>query len=132
MKPSVQAAEVTKTFKRVMPNTWWMKRASYFWFMVRELSSVFVALYAIFLILQVRAVAHGADSYNAWSSVFHSGGMMLLHGIMLLLILYHMVTWFRISGRIFGFGSLTPGGVVAANYILWAVVTVAVIFLITR
>ncbi|MBI4714463.1 MAG: hypothetical protein HY760_00695 [Nitrospirae bacterium] len=118
--------EVTKTYKREMPNSWWMQKSSYVIFMMRELSSVFVALYAVFLLIQIYGLAGGAERYGAVAAVFQSGWMILLHLVMLAFILLHMVTWFKISGRIFGYGSLTPGMVTAANYVVWIIVSIAV------
>ena len=74
--------------------------------MMRELSSVFVALYSIFL-------------------------MILIHIVIGAFVLLHMTTWFRISGRIFGAKPLTPAMVTAANYIIWVVVSVVIIFFVT-
>ena len=132
MKPTAETVEITKTYRRPIPNTWWLKRASYFWFMLRELSSVFVALFAIFLLLQIRAVANGPESYADWLACVQSGWMTVLLGVILIFVLYHLTTWFRISGRIFGYGSLSPAAVVAANYIVWAMVTVGVYLVILR
>ncbi len=130
---NIHSAEVTKTYRRSIPNTWWLKKSSYFLFMIRELSSVFVALYALCLLSQVYAVSQGQESYAAWVAGSLSGRMILLHVVMLLFVLYHTVTWFRISGRIFGregSGALSPGAVTAVNYVVWIVVSVGLIYII--
>ncbi|MBI5198082.1 MAG: fumarate reductase subunit C [Nitrospirae bacterium] len=132
MKAATPSAEITKTYRRNIPNTWWLKRASYFFFMLRELSSVFVAIFAIFLLLQIKAVASGPEGYADWLACVQSPGTMALLGISLVFVVYHLATWFRISGRIFGYGSLSPAAVVAANYIVWLVVTVGVYLVILR
>ena len=130
---NIPAAEVTKTYKRTMPCTWWLKKSSYILFMLRELSSVFVALYALCLLSQVYAFSQGPDSYAAWVMGSLSRGMILLHVIMVLFVLYHTVTWFRISGRIFGregSGALSPVAVTAVNYIVWIVLSIGLIYII--
>lgn len=126
------SAEVTKTYIRHIPNTWWLKKASYFLFILREISSVFVALYAIFLLIQLYALAGGAESYRAWIAVTQSGWMILLHVVMWLFVMYNMVTWFKISGRIFGGGPLSQAGVTLSNYIVWVVVSIGIIYIIMR
>ena len=130
---NIPAAEVTKTYKRTMPCTWWLKKSSYFLFMLREVSSVFVALYALCLLSQVYALSKDGKSYADWIEGSKSGWMVLLHVVMLLFVLYHTVTWFRISGRIFGregSGALSPLAVTAVNYIVWIMVSVGVIYII--
>lgn len=126
------ATEVTKTYTRPIPNTWWLKRRSYLLFMLREFSAFFVALYAIFLLIQLYALSQGPESYGAWMAVFQSGWMILLHIVIGLFVLYHMVTWFKISGRIFGEKPLSPGAVTAVNYIVWIVVSIGIIYFILR
>lgn len=132
MKMKTASAETTKTYKRQIPNTWWLKSSSYFLFMVREVSSVFVALFALCLFSQVYAVSRGPDHYAAWISGSQSGWMILLHIVILLFVLYHTVTWFRISGRIFGGGALSPAAVTVVNYIVWIAASVVIAFLILR
>lgn len=124
--------EITKTYRRHLPNTWWLKKGSYFLFMLRELSSVFVALYAIFLLIQLYALSGGLESYESVSSVFKSGWMIILHVVMWLFVMYNMVTWFRISGRIFGAKPLSPILVTVFNYIIWIIVSIVIIFLLIR
>ena len=47
-----------------MPLFWWMRRRSYVIFVLRELTSVFVAWFVVYLLLLVRAVARGAAAYQ--------------------------------------------------------------------
>lgn len=126
------AAEPTKTYRRPMPNTWWLKKGSYTLFMLRELSSVFVALYAIFLLIRLCALSEGPEKYNAVNVLFSSGWMIVLHAVMWIFIMYNMITWYKISGRIFGKKPLSPGLVTIANYVVWVVVSVVLIFIIIK
>lgn len=132
MNTITNQTEVTKTFRRSIPNTWWLRKGSYFLFMLRELSSVFVALYAIFLLIQLCAVSGGQERYESVISVFESGWVIVLHVVMWLFVMYNMVTWFRISGRIFGAKPLSPTLVTISNYIIWIVVSIGIIFLLVR
>ena len=125
-------SEPTKTYRRIMPNTWWLKKGSYTLFMLRELSSVFVAIYAIFLLIRLCALSQGAEIYNRKTAIFNSGWMIALHAVMWVFIMYNMITWFKISGRIFGKKPLSPGLVTIANYIVWVVVSVVLFFIITK
>ncbi len=125
-------SEPTKTYRRPMPNTWWLKKGSYTLFMLRELSSVFVALYAIFLLIRLCALSEGADIYAIKTEIFNSGWMIILHAIIWIFVMYNMITWFKISGRIFGKKPLTPGLVTIANYVVWVVVTVVLFFIIVK
>ena len=43
---------------------WWLRRRSYFVFILRELSSVFVAWFVVFLLLLAHAVGRGDGEYQ--------------------------------------------------------------------
>ena len=122
------STEVTKTYRRPIPNTWWLKKRSTLLFMIREWSSIFVALYAICLLGQLWALSEGADRYNALLTKSLSGASLVLHLVMGVFVLYHTVTWFKISGRIFGSGPLSPGAVTAINYVVWIAASIGVFY----
>ncbi|OGW57571.1 MAG: hypothetical protein A2Y48_02295 [Nitrospirae bacterium RIFCSPLOW2_12_42_9] len=124
--------EATKTYRRDIPNTWWLKKGSYFLFILREISSVFVALYAIFLLIQLCALSGGQERYESTAAVFKSGWMIILHVVIWVFVMYNMVTWFRISGRIFGAKPLSPVLVTISNYIIWLIVSIGIIFLLLK
>jgi len=122
------SSEVTRTYRRPIPNTWWLKQRSTLLFMIREWSSVFVAFYAICLLGQLCALSKGAESYNALLAKSLSGASLVLHLVMGVFVLYHMVTWFKISGRIFGSGPLSPGAVTAINYVVWVAASIGIFY----
>ena len=73
---------------------WWLRKRSYFRFILREMSSVFVAWFVVFLLLLVRAVSGGATSYQdflAWSGTWP---ILLLNVVSLFFIAFHMITFF--------------------------------------
>ena len=54
-----------------MSTYWWLERWSYLVFILRELSSVFVAWSVVYLLLLIRAVSQGASEYEEfriWSA----------------------------------------------------------------
>ncbi len=120
--------EVTRTYKRTIPNTWWLKKRSTLLFMIREWSSVFVALYALCLLGQLCALSKGEERYNALLAKSLSGASLVLHLVIVAFVLYHTVTWFKISGRIFGSGPLSPGAVTAVNYVVWIAASIGIFY----
>ncbi len=122
--------EPTRTYRRPVPNSWWLHKKSYFLFMLREFSSFFVAFNSIVLIGFIYSLGNGRDAYNGLLATLRSGWMILLYILTGLFVLYHMVTWFKISGRIFGMRPLTPGMVTVVNYIVWIIVSIGVAYLI--
>ena len=52
------------TYRRPMPVLWWIRKRSYFMFVMRELSSIFIAWFVLYLLLFVRAVGRGEAAYD--------------------------------------------------------------------
>jgi succinate dehydrogenase subunit C len=113
---------------------WWLRRGTYLAFILREISSVFVAWAVVYLLLLVRAVSRGEAAYReflAWSA---SPGMWLLNLVTLFFLTFHAVTWFNLAPQamvVHAGGKRVPGvWIAASNYVLWAVVTALVVWII--
>jgi fumarate reductase subunit C len=113
---------------------WWLERRSYFAFILRELSSVFVVWIVAFLLLLVRAVSQGDVQYRDFSSWAASPPVLLLNLASLAFVVLHAATWFRLSPQAMVVhlrGRRLPGAWIAAsNYLLWALATAVVAFLL--
>ena len=52
------------TWRRPVSTWWWLRKRTYFVFVMRELSSLFVAWFVVYLLLLVRAVTQGDAAYH--------------------------------------------------------------------
>jgi fumarate reductase subunit C len=113
---------------------WWLQRAAYFAFIMRELSSVFIAWFVVYLLLLVRAVTQGADRYQAFLDWSAGPGVLALNVIALLFIVYHAITWFNLAPQAIAVrvrGQRVPGVLIAAsNYVAWVVASAVVAWLL--
>ena len=118
------------TYHRPVPNTWWLKRKPYVLFMIRELTSIFVAGYCIFLLVFVYKLTQGADIYGNFIDVLKSPSSVALHLITLAFVLYHTITWFNLTPKILvlykGEERIPQGLVAGTFYAGWIVVSVIV------
>ena len=106
---------------------WWLSRWSYVKFMLRELSSVFVAYFIVITLLQVRALTLGPSSYARLQDWLGNPLVILLNIVGLLFLLLHSVTWFNLTPRAI---VLRLGGkrlpdilIIAPNYVAWLVIS---------
>ena len=117
-------------YHRPVPNTWWLKRKPYVLFMIRELTSIFVAGYCIFLLVFVYKLTQGADIYGNFIDVLKSPSSVALHLITLAFVLYHTITWFNLTPKILvlykGEERISQGLVAGTFYAGWIVVSVIV------
>ena len=85
----------SKLYHQKVSSTWWLKKSSYFLFMLRELSSVFIALFLVVYLIQLSQLIDGPQAYVAFTRKLSSPGWILFHIIVLAFALYHSFTWFQ-------------------------------------
>jgi fumarate reductase subunit C len=87
----------SKLYYPTMPATWWLTKRSYFLFMIRELTSVFIAIFLIVFLVQIYQLAEGQQAYTAFIQRLGSPGWITFHVVALLFAVYHTFTWFQSS-----------------------------------
>ncbi len=121
--------ETSKEYIRPMPATWWLKRKTYFLFMVRELTCVFVGGYALFLLM----LAMQRDDPQAFAALLDSRLLIALQIIALPMVLYHSITWFNLTPKVVvlwrGEERVSPILIAGANYVAWILASVAVLWI---
>ena len=114
-------------YQRPFPISWWLKKKSYFLFIVRELTSLFVAGYCIFLLVLVYNLAQSPDSYAELINSLKSPMSIILHVVTLIFVLYHTITWFNLTPKImvlYKDQERIPEGLIAGSvYVGWIVVS---------
>ena len=111
---------------RVSPY-WWLSQWSYTKFMLRELSSVFVAYFIVITLMQVHALGQGGAEYTAFQEFMTHPFVVLLNGVALVFLLFHTITWFHLTPRVI---VLRLGGkripdllMIAPSYVAWLVIS---------
>ena len=119
-----------------MSTWWWLRSGHYLAFILRELSSVFVAWSVVYLLLLVRAVSQGEASYQQLVSWSRSPGILVVNVVSLIFVVYHAVTWFNLAPQAMVVhlrGWRMPGAWIAAsNYGAWALVSALVAWLVLQ
>lgn len=109
---------------------WWLRRGSYFAFILRELSSLFVGWFVVFLLLLVVALSRGESRYQEFLDWSGSPAVLALNIVSLFFIVYHAITWFNLAPKamVVRVGrTRVPGFLIAAsNYLAWAMASAVV------
>jgi fumarate reductase subunit C len=121
-------------YRPAMPVFWWVGRRSYLIFVIRELSSVFVAWSVVFLLLLVNAVSQGAEEYRQFLHLSSEPWMMALNVITLAFLVFHAITWFNLAPkaivvRLRG-ERVSPSWIVSAHFTGWVVLSALTAWLI--
>jgi len=109
---------------------WWLKRPSSRAFILRELSSIFVAWFVVFFLLLVAAVGRGEAAYQEFMRWAANPGSVLVNLVSLSFVVFHAVTWFNLAPRAMVVhirGKRVPGKLIAAsNYGAWVVASLLI------
>ena len=120
-----------KEYVRPLPAMWWLKRRTYFLFMLRELTCVFVGGYALLLLL----LAKYRDDPQAFAGVLDSPLLIALQLIALPMILYHSVTWINLTPMVMvlwrGEERVSPMLIAGVNYVAWVLVSVLILWIVS-
>src|SRR5205814_1093284 len=124
-------------YRKPVSTWWWLDRASYLLFILREVSSVFIAYFVTVTLLQISALARGPDAYARFQARMTWPAVIALNVVALAFVTYHAVTWFNLAPKALVVhlrGKPVPGGVIAAsNYAAWLVASLVVTWvLLTR
>ena len=113
---------------------WWVGRRAYLVFVLRELSSVFVAWSVVFLLLLVRAVSQGGAEYQRFLDRSGAPWMLALNVVALAFVVFHAITWFNLAPQAMVVrlrGKRVPRSWIAgAHYAGWALLSALTAWLI--
>ena len=124
------------TYRRPISVWWWTRKRTYFLFVMRELSSLFIAWLVAYLLLLIRAVARGEAAYAEFLDQASSPWLVALNVVAFGFVLLHTVTWFSLTPQAMVVsvrGQRVPGAaIIGAQYAGLAVVSAFVFWLVTR
>jgi fumarate reductase subunit C len=124
------------TWRRPVSTWWWLRKRTYFVFVMRELSSLFVGWFVLFLLLLVRAVGRGDAAYQDFLDWVASPVVVVINVVAFAFIVLHTVTWFSLTPQALVLrvrGGTVPGWlIIGAQYAGLAVVSAFIWWLVTR
>src|SRR6185503_15007178 len=124
------------TYTRRVSTWWWLRKRTYFVFVMRELSSLFVAWYVLFLLMLVRAVDRSEAAYADFLDWAASPVIVVINVVGFAFIVLHAVTWFSLTPQAMALqvrGRPVPGWlIIGVQYVGLAVVSAFVWWLVLR
>jgi fumarate reductase subunit C len=136
MTPSGGTGTELRLYRRPVSTWWWTRKRSYFVFVMRELSSIFVAWFVAYLVLFIYAVGRGDAAYQSFLDWASSPWVTVLNVVALVFVLLHTVTWFSLTPQAMAVrvgGRRVPAWqIIVGQYAGLAVVSGFVFWLVTR
>ena len=125
-----------RVYRRPVPTWWWLRKRSYFVFVMRELSSIFVAWLVVYLLMFLYAVGRGASAYGGFLDWASTPWVVVLNVVSLLFLVLHVVTWFILTPQAMlvklGSRPVPAATVIASQYAALLVVSAIVFWLVVR
>jgi fumarate reductase subunit C len=127
---------VAKCYRPRVSTYWWAARWAYFKFILREISSVFVAWIVVVTLLQIRALKAGPADYAEFQNWLRNPFVLALNAISFFFLVLHAVTWFNLAPKAMAVrmrGTRLPGMAVSApNFAAWALLSAAIAWILLR
>ena len=125
-----------RVYRRPVPTWWWVRKRSYFLFVMRELSSLFIAWLVVYLLMFLWAVGRGEGAYSDFLDWAGSPWVVGLNVLALVFLALHVVTWFNLTPQAMvvklGSRRVPAAPVIASQYAGLLVVSAFVFWLVTR
>jgi fumarate reductase subunit C len=119
-----------------MSTYWWAGKWPYVKFILRELSSVFVAWFVIYLLIMVRMVSRGPEGYQRLLDFSAHPVVLTVNIIAFFFITFHALTWFAVAPQAIvahiGTKKVPPMLIAASHYGAWVVVSALLFWFLLR
>ena len=105
-------------------------------FILRELSSIFVAYFVVLALLQVRALGGGPEAYARFQAWMKAPVLIAVNALSLLFVVVHALTWFHLAPKAMAVrmrGRRVPDFlIVLPNYVAWLATSAILAWLLLR
>jgi len=120
-----------RPYIRKLERNWWLGQRRYVVYMVRELTSLFIGLYCVLLVVGLFRLAQGRAAWDGFLAALSSPPGVLLQLVCLAFATYHSLTWFALTPKAMPLmvrGEPVPAmAIVGMHYGAWAVVSLIVL-----
>lgn len=122
-------------YRRRVPVWWWTRKRTYFLFVMRELSSLFVAWFVLYLLLLLHAINRGDAAYQDFLDDADAPWLVAINVIALMFLVLHTVTWFHLTPKAMVLRvrswTVPPWLIIGSQYAGLAVVSVVLVLVVT-
>lgn len=116
---------------------WWLRQRGYLKFILREISSVFVAVFVVVTLFQLNALRRGPEAYHHFQQWLRTPLALSINIISFGFVVLHTITWFNVAPRAIppikvGGRKLPAFAIAAPNFVLWFLVSGALVWIVLR
>jgi fumarate reductase subunit C len=117
----------------ISKSTWYLGKRRDILHMIDETSSLFIGVYALLLLMGLRALAGGEAAYLLYLERLGSPLVIGFHWLVILFTLMNSISWFRSTPKAMRIQigeQIVPGSLIAAgHYVAWVAVSLLIFFI---
>jgi fumarate reductase subunit C len=118
--------------QEISPTRWYFRHRRYWRYMAREVTSIFIGIFTVVLIVGVERLSAGPAQYQAFLAALQSPVSVIFLSLTLAFSLYNSFTWFNVAPKALPlqFGNeMAPDSVVRnAHYLIWIGLTLLILW----
>ncbi len=115
--------------REVSKTGWWLQQPRYIRYMMREISSLFIGIYVLILIVGLYQLAKGQAAYEAFLATAKGPAGMIFAVLAMIFAVYHTYSWFQVTPKAMPLmvgSKKVPGAfIIAAHWFGFVVVSAA-------
>ena len=119
--------------RAVSPTRWYLAQPRYLRYMSREVTCVFIGALAVLMLVALVRLAQGPEAWAAFVGALRSPGGIVLLALVLAFSVHNTTSWFNVTPKVMrvqlGEAFVPDRVIVAAHYVAWIAVTLAVAWL---
>lgn len=118
--------------QEVSPTAWFFKRPRYMRYMAREVTSIFIGIYTIILLVGLARLSEGQAQYEGFLAALRQPSSIVFHVLALAFSLYNSFTWFNVAPKALpiqvGEGFMPDSVVAGGHYVVWVLLSLFILF----
>ena len=118
---------MSKRYERQIPGWWVVTKGTWFVFFLREITCIFVALFALFYLRFAKAIYAGPEEYAEFVEGLRAPWVIAIHCLSFVAVVWHTITWFVAAPKAMrprvGDKLVPPQAIIAGHYAGWIVVS---------
>jgi len=118
--------------QEVSPTAWFFKRPRYMRYMAREVTSIFIGIYTIILLVGLARLSEGQAQYEGFLAALRQPLSIVFHVLALAFSLYNSFTWFNVAPKALpiqvGEGFMPDSVVAGGHYVIWVLLSLFILF----
>ena len=111
---------------------WWKRNAYYMRYMAREVTSIFIGIYTIILLVGLARLSEGQAQYEGFLAALRQPSSIVFHVLALAFSLYNSFTWFNVAPKALpiqvGEGFMPDSVVAGGHYVVWVLLSLFILF----